>query len=43
VNYKGIHVAQDPNEPSTVDVEVYYSPVFPLNWIIVTLNLRQSL
>ena len=43
VDFKGIHVAQDPNEPSTVDVTVYYSPVFPLNWIIVTLNLRQSL
>jgi hypothetical protein len=42
VDYKGIRVAQNPNEPSTVDVEVFYSPVFPLNWIIVTLNLRQS-
>lgn len=43
VDYKGIRVAQNPNEPSTVDVEVFYSPVFPLNWIIVTLNLRQSI
>jgi hypothetical protein len=42
VDFKGIYVAQNPNEPSTVDVEVFYSPVFPLNWIIVTLNLRQS-
>jgi hypothetical protein len=42
VDFKGIRVAQNPNEPSTVDVEAFYSPVFPLNWIIVTLNLRQT-
>lgn len=42
VDFKGIHVYQDANDPSTVDVEAFYSPVFPLNWIIVTLNLRQS-
>ncbi len=42
VDFKGIRVVQNANEPSTVDVEVFYSPVFPINWIIVTLNLRQS-
>ena len=41
--FKGINVVQDANDPSTVDVTAFYSPVFPLNWIIVTLNLNQSL
>lgn len=43
VDFTGVKVKQNAYEPSTVDVEAYYSPVFPLNWIIVTLNLRQSL
>jgi hypothetical protein len=42
VNFTAIKVTPNANDPSTVDVEAYYSPVFPLNWIIVTLNLRQS-
>jgi hypothetical protein len=43
VDFTGINVKQNESDPSTVDVEAYYSPVFPLNWIVVTLNLRQSL
>jgi hypothetical protein len=43
VDFTGINVTQNSSDPSTVDVEAYYSPVFPLNWIVVTLNLRQSL
>lgn len=43
VDYKNIKANVNQNDPTTVDVEVYYSPVFPLNWIVVTLNLRQSL
>jgi hypothetical protein len=43
VDYKNIKARVNPSDPSTVDVEVYYSPIFPLNWIVVTLNLRQSL
>jgi hypothetical protein len=43
VDFTGINVKQNTSDPSTVDVEAYYSPVFPLNWIMVTLNLRQSL
>jgi hypothetical protein len=43
VNFTGISVRQNDQDPSTLDVEAYYSPVFPLNWIVVTLNLRQSL
>lgn len=43
VKFTGINVTQNSEDPSTLDVEAYYSPVFPLNWIVVTLNLRQSL
>jgi len=43
VDFTGITVTQSDQDPSTLDVEAYYSPVFPLNWIVVTLNLRQSL
>jgi hypothetical protein len=43
VDFTGITVTQNAQDPSTLDVEAYYSPVFPLNWIVVTLNLRQSL
>jgi hypothetical protein len=41
-DFKGISVTPNDQDPSTLDVEAYYSPVFPLNWIVVTLNLRQS-
>lgn len=41
-DFKGISVTQNASDPSTLDVEAYYSPVFPVNWIVVTLNLRQS-
>lgn len=40
---KGIKVTQSQIDPSTLDVEGYYKPVFPLNWIIVTLNLSSNL
>jgi hypothetical protein len=43
VAFKNIKARVNASDPSTVDVEVYYAPVFPLNWIVVTLNLRQSL
>lgn len=43
VDFTGVAVTQNEQDPSTLDVEAYYSPVFPLNWIVVTLNLRQSL
>jgi hypothetical protein len=43
VDFTGINVKQNESDPSTVDVEGYYSPVFPLNWIVVALNLRQGI
>jgi len=42
-NFKGIKVTPNATDPSTVDVEAYYSPVFELDWILVTLNLSSSI
>ena len=38
-DYKNVTVTVNANDPSTLDVELFYSPVVPLNWIVVTLNL----
>jgi len=43
VAYSGTTATPDPNEPTTALVEAYYSPVFPLNWIVVTFHLRTTL
>jgi len=37
--YKDVNVEVNEQDPSTLDIEVFYSPVVPLNWIVVTLNL----
>jgi len=39
----GTSARQDPQDPSILRVESYYSPVFPLNWIVFTFNLRVKL
>jgi len=41
--FTGTSVLQDEVDPTILRVETYYSPVFPLNWIVVTLNLRVRL
>lgn len=41
--FQGTSAEQDPNDPTIMRVETFYSPVFPLNWIVVTLNLRVQL
>ena len=38
-NFKGIKVTPNATDPSTVDVEGFYSPVHELDWILVTLNM----
>lgn len=43
VDFTGIRATVSEADPSTIDVEAYYSPVFPVNWIVVTLNLRSTL
>lgn len=41
--FTGTAASQDSQDPTILRVETYYSPVFPLNWIVVTLNLRVKL
>ena len=41
--YTGIKAEQDPNDPTIINVVAYYSPVFPVLWIVITYNLRMSI
>ena len=41
--YTPATAVQDANDPTIVNVEVHYSPVYPLLWIVVTFNLRSSI
>ena len=38
----GVAATVDPNDPTIVNVVAYYSPVFPLLWIVLTFNLRSN-
>jgi hypothetical protein len=41
--YQAATAVQDANDPTIVNVTAFYSPVFPLLWIVVTYNLRTSI
>jgi len=41
--YTGVGADPDPNDPTIVNVEAFYSPVFPLLWIVITFNLRSNI
>ena len=41
--YTGIVANVSPDDPTVAEVEAYYSPVFPLLYIILTFHLRSSL
>lgn len=41
--FTGVSAVQDDQDPTIVRVEAYYQPVFPLNWIVITFNLRARL
>jgi len=41
--FTGVSANISPEDPTAVEVEAYYQPVFPLLYIIVTYNLRASL
>ena len=41
--FTGTAAVQDSQDPTILRVEVFYSPVFPLNWIVCTFNLRVKL
>lgn len=41
--YSNINASVDPDDPVTTLVEGFYSPIFPLLFILITFNLRSSL
>lgn len=41
--YRDVSAVSSPEDPTTAEVEAFYSPVFPLKYIQVTFNLRSSL
>ena len=40
--YTGISATVSADDPTVAEVEAYYSPVFPLLYLVVTFNLRSS-
>jgi hypothetical protein len=38
--FTGISSAIDPNDPTVMNFEAYYQPIFPLLYLILTFNLR---
>ncbi len=41
--FTGIASTVDPNDPTVLQFEAYYQPVFPLLYIVLTFNLRAQL
>lgn len=41
--YTGVRAEPDPNDPTIVRVQAYYSPVLPLLWIVVTFNIQTTI
>ena len=41
--YTGVKASVSADDPTTAEVEAYYSPVFPLLYLVVTFHLRSSL
>ena len=42
-DYKGISAKYDSADPTVVNVEAYYKPIFGVNWIIITFNISTTL
>lgn len=41
--YTGVKANMSPDDPTTAEVQAFYSPVFPLLYLVVTFHLRSSL
>lgn len=39
-NFTGISVVPDADDPTAINVEAYYQPVFPLLYIVINFNVR---
>jgi hypothetical protein len=42
-NYTGIRASVNPDDPTAAAVEAFYTPIFPLLYIVLTFNIRASL
>jgi hypothetical protein len=40
--YNNVTAVQDPNDPTIVNVQAFYAPIFPLLYIVITFNLSTS-
>ncbi len=41
--FTGLAASIDPNDPTILNFEGYYTPIFPLQYLVLTFNLRTSL
>jgi hypothetical protein len=41
--FTGISSNVDPNDPTTLQFEAYYQPIFPLEYLVLTFNLRAQI
>ena len=41
--FTGMTASIDPEDPTILRFEMYYSPIFPLEYIIMTFNLRAQI
>lgn len=41
--FRGVSATQDPDDPTLIRVEAFYAPTLPINWIVVTFNMRTRL
>ena len=42
-SYTGLSVVPDPEDPTSLLVDVFYKPIFPLLYIQFTFNVRSSI
>lgn len=40
--FTGMSAIIDPNDPTILDFTMYYSPIFPLEYLVLTFNLRAN-
>ena len=40
--FTGMSANIDPNDPTVLDFTMYYSPIFPLEYLVLTFNLRAN-
>ena len=41
--YQGVRAVYDSADPTVINVEAYYRPIFGVNWIIITFNITTSM